>query len=34
VYFGLVLAGLIHGLPREEVLAPDWDEAAGREVLD
>ena len=25
VYFGLVLAGLIHGLPREEVLAPDWE---------
>jgi ADP-ribosylglycohydrolase len=23
-YFALVLAGLIHGLPREEVLAPDW----------
>lgn len=23
-YFGLVLAGLIRGVPREEVLAPDW----------
>jgi len=25
VYFGLVLAGLIHGRPREEVLSPDWE---------
>jgi ADP-ribosyl-[dinitrogen reductase] hydrolase len=25
VYLGLVLAGLIHGLPREEVLSPDWE---------
>lgn len=25
VYLGLVLAGLIHGMPREEVLAPDWE---------
>ena len=24
-YLGLVLAGLIHGVRREEVLAPDWD---------
>jgi ADP-ribosyl-[dinitrogen reductase] hydrolase len=24
-YFGLVLCGLLHGLPREEVLAPDWE---------
>jgi ADP-ribosyl-[dinitrogen reductase] hydrolase len=23
-YFGVVLAGLLHGLPREEVLDPDW----------
>jgi ADP-ribosyl-[dinitrogen reductase] hydrolase len=23
-YMGLVLCGLIHGLPREEVLSPDW----------
>ncbi len=23
-YFGVVLAGLLHGRPREEVLAPDW----------
>jgi ADP-ribosylglycohydrolase len=24
-YFGLLLCGLAHGLPREVVLAPDWD---------
>ncbi len=24
-YMGLVLCGLIHGLPREEVLSPDWE---------
>jgi ADP-ribosylglycohydrolase len=24
-YFGLVLCGLLHGLPREEVLDPDWE---------
>jgi ADP-ribosyl-[dinitrogen reductase] hydrolase len=24
-YFGLVLAGLIHGQPREEVLSADWE---------
>jgi ADP-ribosyl-[dinitrogen reductase] hydrolase len=24
-YFGLVLCGLLHGRPREEVLAPDWE---------
>lgn len=23
-YFGVVLAGLLHGRPREDVLAPDW----------
>ena len=23
-YFGVLLAGLLHGLPREEVLDPDW----------
>jgi ADP-ribosylglycohydrolase len=26
-YFGVVLAGLVHGLPREEVLDPHWDPA-------
>jgi ADP-ribosylglycohydrolase len=25
VYFGLVLCGLVHGLPREEVLQADWE---------
>ena len=24
VYMGLILAGLIHGYPREEVLGPSW----------
>ena len=24
-YMGLVLCGLIHGLPREKVLSPDWE---------
>src|SRR5262249_19659283 len=24
-YFGVVLCGLMHGLPREEVLQPDWE---------
>jgi ADP-ribosylglycohydrolase len=23
-YFGVVLCGLMHGIPREEVLRPDW----------
>ncbi len=27
-YFGLVLAGLIHGIDRDEVLAPDWEPLA------